>query len=72
MAKPELTPWFPGRTRPKRPGVYETTCGYQHWNGAYWGFFCGTPHDAFMFRRERSNEQSAEWRGLASKPKESA
>jgi hypothetical protein len=70
-----LTPWFSGKVKPARPGVYQrNTWGNKHnptyslWNGRYWGFSSRTPEGAV--RREASNLQNKPWRGLAQEPKQ--
>ena len=78
MNEQKLTPWFAPEVPPVRIGVYQTNDdaftlgypmqGYQHWNGARWGLFGGTPEAARLGQLVSSSYQGNHWRGLAEKP----
>jgi hypothetical protein len=65
----KVTPWFPAKTKPAKPGAYEVRCTRSEafmpgetrvWDGAHWlrqGFF--------VFGTFCECDQ---WRGLAKKP----
>jgi len=69
----EVTPWFPGKVKPVRVGVYETaprgvTRYYQFWDGFRWGWAGHSPKEAEQDRRLPSYHQKDKWRGLSSDP----
>lgn len=69
----EMTPWFSGKVKPKRKGVYlrkffDGKEHYSRWNGKHWCSYWMTRQDAAMETRE-SQYQQCEWRGLAEQPK---
>jgi hypothetical protein len=73
---PELTPWFDGKVKPARPGVYQTALfqeekeraekRYSRWTGHEWMDSMRSPLGAA--RTNLRGCQSKEWRGLAKKP----
>lgn len=73
---PELTPWFDGKTKPARPGVYQTALfpeekespepRYSRWTGREWMDSMSSPQGAM--RTNLRGCQRKEWRGLAKKP----
>ena len=63
------TPWFPTNTTPARPGVYETSNGFQHWNGEFWGLYSSTPGGAHEYIGYRSHYQNPHWRGFTTEQK---
>lgn len=67
------TPWFDGRKKPARRGVYQQkdghgqTIGYQYWDGSVWYAWCTTAREAFDARRcfpAAADCQNDKWRGL--------
>lgn len=70
----KTTPWFHGKTKPARRGVYQQMCGhgvslgYQYWNGAVWFGWRATPREAFEERKNTpARTQEDKWRGLMKK-----
>ena len=79
MSEKQLTPWFPGTTKPSRVGVYERdffdgcAFAYSLWDGHRW--LTGMTS---LSAASRAKEESAYqphngypdflWRGLANKP----
>lgn len=68
----KLTPWFPGRTKPIRAGVYQQLCGkrsrvgYQRWDGTFWYSWHFTPEAAARSTvLARTEHQNDPWRGIA-------
>jgi hypothetical protein len=74
----DLTPWFDGRTKPIRVGVYMLKCGgaglrdgYQHWDGKTWGPWHPSAEHAAQRRPDQRADlkyQNDNWRGLRKKP----
>ena len=62
--KHKLSQWHDGSVKPVHVGVYKTECGYQHWNGKFWGFFMPTVKYALQFRDEPSKCYAPAWRGI--------
>lgn len=65
--------WQAAGTKPLACGVYEVRrqpgfTVYQHWNGQFWGKYMPTPERALEVRKDRSVEQSPEWRQFGEKP----
>jgi hypothetical protein len=76
MDESKLTPWFDGRVKPIRRGVYMQHCagssktiGYQLWDGIKWRTWSETPQGAARSTsRARVSCQNDPWRGLKEKP----
>lgn len=70
--KRKRTPWFTGRVKPVRPGVYQRNFGYAvkfaRWDGKRWFMSQYTPREAEEDTWP-SGYSSLPWRGLATKPK---
>lgn len=81
MAKPKLTPWFPGRIKPARPGVYLASVLlredlddhrglYRFWNGKHWCKPGQTIAEAMEpSRLRRAIFRVQHWRGRAIPPR---
>lgn len=77
MTKPKLTPWFSGRAKPARPGVYIATIllerdlsdargVYRYWNGKHWCKPAYTPDEAAApSMHRRAIFRITYWRGRA-------
>lgn len=74
----KYTPWFPGRAKPVREGVYQRRLNlrsrrgapditYSLWRNGEWWFSEVSPHAAARVRTH-SSYQDAPWRGLAEDP----
>ncbi len=71
MDEKDLTPWFDGRIKPVRKGVYQQMSGgqlgYQKWDGNKWGPWFSTPAQAAYTSPgdyARIQNQNDNWRGL--------
>jgi hypothetical protein len=69
----KFTPWFDGRTKPARKGVYERYLSsanrYSFWDGRKWAFSGSTIKAAQASRGNGDScYQDTPWRGLASDP----
>ena len=72
--KSTTTPWFSGKSRPTRIGVYQRVFNtlpeafvpvrYAYWNGVRWCVNESTPDRAYKFRHHESRFQDMQWRGL--------
>lgn len=72
MPKQVMTPWFPGKKKPTRIGVYEREAPtgvlcFSLWSGKHWKLLAMTKTRANHSFGE-SNHQALPWRGLASDP----
>ena len=79
----KLTPWFDGKVRPSRAGVYERVCdkvpGYSYWNGRTWFALStnamaarnngGLGLESIFQPSGLASFQVFKWRGLAKAPK---
>lgn len=70
---PKLTPWFDGKVKPARPGMYQRQwlrgeLRWSMWTGKHWGPTCTSKCMAAHFSTGQSALQEAPWRGLAKKP----
>lgn len=66
------TPWFPGRTKPVRVGVYLRKVShswemYSYWDGHMWHFNSETPDEARYNWPKPSVYQKLRWCGLLEK-----
>jgi hypothetical protein len=79
MSAAKVTPWFDGRVKPVREGVYQrdynqhgnrANLQYCYWNGRHFSRANGTVDSADTCEF-RSDAQHLPWRGLASDPEAS-
>jgi hypothetical protein len=75
----KFTPWFHGKIKPVRVGVYERkfidTPGFSYWDGKNWFIRALCENDAAYYGRKWyliSENQSRPWRGLNADPKKAA
>jgi hypothetical protein len=74
MREYDLTPWYAGKRKPARVGVYQRMVGedaaggfdvqYSYWTGLVWAIGGSSPDDAMKYRQIASNHQNVAWRGL--------
>ena len=65
----KLTPWYPGKTKPVRKGVYQRRYGpgeifFYYWNGEHWGMYGRTVGSATRWSYAASGWQDLPWRGV--------
>ncbi len=70
----KLTPWFKGKIKPVRKGVYEIALfdlwyggsrSYSYWNGKKWcGFSTNIKRDLSKDKPNPKHDQSPAWRGI--------
>jgi hypothetical protein len=68
-----FTPWFDGRVKPARAGVYQlmsgtrSTVGYQYWDGHRWSVWRLTPKEAEKHKGLSADPMyhDDDWRGLS-------
>ena len=71
MDEKYLTPWFDGKTKPTRKGVYMlmsgASVGYQKWDGLGWSPWFADAHRAAKSKKgdyASPQYQNDKWRGL--------
>ena len=64
----KLTPWFNGKQKPVRVGLYQRTdgvrCLYAWWNGRVWSLGDESIEIALWFKKFSSFRQEFFWRGV--------
>lgn len=73
-----LTPWFQGKTKPVRDGVYEIDSAYEDcrfysfWNGERWGWREPSVAQAFRYKEMAASGPVRLWRGLVRRTRNEA
>lgn len=64
----KLTPWFNGKEKPVRVGLYQRDVRgfvvYAWWNGHTWSLGDKSKRRTLSFKRHSSYHQNLEWRGV--------
>jgi hypothetical protein len=67
-ARQKRTPWFPGKVKPARPGVYErmfeSVSSFALWTGRKWMVSHFSPARAAAEDLPSTLQEAASWRGL--------
>jgi hypothetical protein len=76
-ARQKRTPWFPGKVKPARPGVYERMFESGHsyfalWTGRKWMVSYFSPARAAAEDMPSPLQEAASWRGLTQQAAEQA
>lgn len=66
----KLTPWFSGRIKPVRPGVYQRkglngTTQWSKWDGRQWLINCVKKENAAKAKVSSFYQTGLPWRGIA-------
>jgi hypothetical protein len=64
----KLTPWFSGKQKPVRVGLYQRDIRgivvYAWWNGHVWSLGDKSKRRVLSFKRHSSYHQDLDWRGV--------